>query len=85
MFNAFSTSEVTTGKASRALIYFKRTDTAVTNVRLLCHTDGLGNGYQEGGQAHASLSADGWLAMWSSNQNNSTGRSDIFIAIMPRS
>ena len=74
----------TTGRVSLAIIFIRPDDTNANLVRLLCHTDGTGGGYQTGGQAHANLSADGWLVSWSSNMNGSA-RSDVFIALVPRS
>jgi hypothetical protein len=50
--------------------------------RLLAAHDGIGGGYQSGGQPHPTLAPDGKLVMWTSNMNGS-GRFDVFLARVP--
>jgi uncharacterized protein YjdB len=52
------------------------------DVRILAAYDGIGTGYDTGGDPHPTLAPDGKLVMWTSNMNGS-GRSDVFVARVP--
>jgi hypothetical protein len=55
---------------------------ATGDVRLLVAHDGVGTGYNTGGQVHPTLAPDGRLLMWVTNMNGS-GRYDTFVARIP--
>jgi WD40-like Beta Propeller Repeat len=55
---------------------------ATGDVRLLVAHDGVGTGYNTGGQVHPTLSPDGKFLMWVSNMNGSS-RFDTFLARIP--